>query len=67
MTKFEVFRNPAPRKQSKPSNRLRKWTCSTECNAIYVRGDQEISMECHMCGEWCSRADANNDDYYDEG
>ena len=66
MTKFEVFRKPTPKAKSKPSNRLRKWTCSTECNAIYVRGDQEISMECHMCGEWCSRADENNDDYYDE-
>ena len=66
MTKFEVFRNPAPKAQAKPSNRLRKWTCTKDCAAIYVRGDQEISMECHMCGEHCSRADANNDDYYDE-
>jgi hypothetical protein len=66
MTKFSVFRIPTPKAKSKPSNRLRKWTCSTDCAAIYVRGDQEISMECHMCGEHCSRADANNDDYYDD-
>ena len=70
MTKFEVFRKPTPKAKSKPSNRLRKWTCSGEakgddCPAIYVRGDQEIVKMCMMCGQVAKRADANNDDYYD--
>ena len=57
VTKFNVYRLPS--RKGKPSDKLQKWVCTSdnkECPAVYVRGEQELSGECHRCGEGFEKA-----------
>jgi hypothetical protein len=63
VTKFNVYRLPA--RKGKPSDKLQKWVCTSDnndCPAVYTRGEQELSGECHRCGEGFERAQPKGGD-----